>query len=45
LFRGLITYGLPALPPIPETCEALQEAWENLGPPPEIQYDKLPREL
>ena len=44
LFRDLITYGLPALPPIPETYEALQEVWDNLGPPPEILYDKLPRE-
>ncbi len=41
LFRDLITYGLPALPPIPETYEALQEVWDNLGPPPEILYDKL----
>jgi len=44
LFRDLITYGLPALPPIPETYEALQEVWDSLGPPPEILYDKLPRE-
>ena len=44
LFRDLITYGLPALPPIPETYEALQEVWDNLGPPPEILYDKLPPE-
>jgi hypothetical protein len=44
LFRDLITYGLPALPPIPETYEALQEVWDNLGPAPEILYDKLPRE-
>ena len=43
LFRDLITYGLPALPPIPETYEALQEVWDNLGPAPEILYDKLPR--
>ena len=41
LFRDLITYGLPALPPIPETYEALQEVWDDLGPPPEILYDKL----
>ena len=39
-----ITYGLPALSPIPETYEALQEVWDNLGPPPEILYDKLPQE-
>jgi hypothetical protein len=44
LFRDLITYGLPALPPIPETYEAVQEVWDNLGPAPEILYDKLPRQ-
>ena len=44
LFRDLITYGLPALPPIPETYEALQQVWDDLGPPPEILYDKLPPE-
>ena len=44
LFRDLITYGLPALPPIPATYEAVQEVWDNLGPAPEILYDKLPRE-
>ena len=44
LFRDLITYGLPALPPIPETYEALQEVWDSLGPPPEILYDKLAQE-
>jgi len=43
LFRDLITYGVPALPPIPETYESLQEVWDNLGPAPEILYDKLPR--
>ena len=43
LFRDLIVYGLPALPPIPETYEALQEVWNNLGPSPEILYDKLPQ--
>jgi len=43
LFRDLITYGVPALPPIPETYEALHEVWDNLGPPPEILHDKLPR--
>ena len=43
LFRDLITYGLPALPPTPETYEALQEVWDTLGPPPEILYDKLPK--
>ncbi len=44
LFRDLITYGLPALPPVPESYESLQEVWDNLGPPPEILYDKLPDE-
>ncbi len=44
LFRDLITYGLPALPPIPEPYEAVQEAWANLGPPPTILYDRLPPE-
>lgn len=44
LFRDLIVYGLPALPPIPENYEALQEVWDNLGPPPEILYEKLPPE-
>ncbi len=44
LFRDLITYGLPALPPVPETYEALQEVWDKLGPAPEILYDKLPGE-
>ena len=44
LFRDLITYGLPALPPIPETYEALQEVWDKLGSPPEILYDKLPQQ-
>ena len=44
LFRDLITYGLPALPPIPETYEALQEVWDSLGPAPEILHDKLPPE-
>jgi len=27
-----------------ETYEALTEVWDNLGPPPEILYDKLPDE-
>jgi len=44
LFRELIIYGLPALPPVPQTYEALQEVWDDLGPPPEILYDKLPQE-
>ena len=44
LFRDLITYGLPALPPVAETYEPLQEVCDNLGPPPEVLYDKLPRQ-
>jgi hypothetical protein len=36
LVRDLITYGLPALPPVPENYEALQEVWDNLGPAPEV---------
>lgn len=43
LFRDLITYGLPALPPIPESYEGLQEVWDSLGPAPEVDYDKLPK--
>lgn len=43
LFRDLIIYGLPALPPMPENYEALQEVWDSLAPPPEILYDKLPK--
>lgn len=43
LFRDLITYGLPALPPIPDSYETLQEVWDNLGPAPEVLYDKLPK--
>ncbi len=43
LFRDLITYGLPALPPVPENYEALQEVWDNLGPAPEVIYENLPK--
>jgi hypothetical protein len=43
LIRDLINYGLPALPPFPESYEALQEVWDNLGPAPEVLYDKLPK--
>jgi len=42
LFRDLITYGLPVLPPAPENYEALQEVWDNLGPAPEVVYKHLP---
>jgi hypothetical protein len=43
LFRDLISYGLPALPPVPD-YEAAAKAWISLGPPPEVLYDKLPKE-
>jgi hypothetical protein len=36
LIRDLINYGLPALPPVPESYKALQEVWDNLGPAPEV---------
>ena len=42
LFRDLIRYGLPALPPVPENYEALQEVWDNLGPAPEVVHENLP---
>jgi hypothetical protein len=42
LLRDLITYGLPALPPVPENYEALQEVWDRLGPAPEVVYENLP---
>jgi hypothetical protein len=42
LFRDLVAYGLPALPPVPESCDALQEVWDNLGPAPEVVYENLP---
>ncbi len=41
LFRDLVTFGLPALPPLPD-YEAAQAAWDSLGPAPDIVYDKLP---
>lgn len=48
LFRDIITYGLPALPPIPNQEDAWErlaaETWEKLGPPPEVDYDKLPKD-
>lgn len=42
LFRELVTFGIPALPPVPD-YEAAQEAWDSLGPAPEVLYDKLPQ--
>lgn len=42
LFRDIIAYGLPSLPPLPdETTETIADTWEKLGPAPEIDYDKL----
>jgi hypothetical protein len=45
LLRDLVAYGLPALPPLPESQDtsAVAELWESLGPSPEVDYDKLPR--
>ena len=44
LIRDLIIYGLPALPPMPESYEAVQEVWDNLGPAPEVIYENLPKD-
>jgi hypothetical protein len=41
LFREVIQYGLPALPPLPDTSQAIAGTWEKLGPAPDIDYDKL----
>jgi hypothetical protein len=40
-FRDLIAYGFEALPPLPDTSEAVADTWEKLGPAPEIDYGKL----
>lgn len=40
-FREIITYGLEALPPMPDTSAMLADTWDKLGPAPEIDYDKL----
>ena len=42
LFREIIGYGLESLPPVPD-YEAAQEAWDSLGPAPDVIYDKLPK--
>jgi len=34
LFREVIHYGLPRLPPLPDTSEAVADTWEKLGPAP-----------
>jgi hypothetical protein len=41
IFRETITYGLPALPPLPGMESVIDDTWEKLGPAPEIDYDKL----
>ena len=41
VFRDTITYGLPALPPLPETEGIVADTWDKLGPAPQIDYDKL----
>ena len=40
-FRDLIAYGFEALPPLPDTSEAVADSWAKLGPAPDIAYDKL----
>ena len=43
IFRDSIAYGLPALPPLPDTDmhTVISDTWEKLGPAPEVDYDKL----
>jgi len=41
IFRDSIACGLSALPPSPCMDQAIADTWENLGPAPEIDYDKL----
>ena len=41
LFRDIIGYGLQSLPPVPDTAAPVADAWEKLGPAPEVDYDKL----
>ena len=41
LFREIIGCGLRALPPMQDTSPMVADTWERLGPPPEIDYDKL----
>ena len=40
MLRDVIAIGLEALPPI-ESESLIADTWEKLGPPPEIDYDKL----
>ena len=41
IFRDSITFGLPALPPIPGMESVVADTWDKLGPAPEIDYDQL----
>ena len=41
LFRDLIGYGFEALPPMPDTAEAVADTWDKLGPAPDVDYAKL----
>ena len=41
LLRDTITYGLPALPPLPGMEAMISDTWDKLGPSPEIDYNKL----
>jgi hypothetical protein len=36
VFREAITYGLPALPPLPGMDNVIADTWEKLGAAPEI---------
>jgi hypothetical protein len=39
--REIIDYGLPSLPPFPDTTTVVADTWEELGPAPEVDYGKL----
>jgi hypothetical protein len=39
--RDLIADGLEAFPLPPDTPEVIAETWEQLGPAPEVIYEKL----
>lgn len=42
IFRDLVAYGFECLPPTPdEAIKGIADTWEKLGPPPEVDYDKL----
>jgi hypothetical protein len=42
LFREIIDYGMPSLPPLPnDDAETIADTWDKLGPAPEIDYGKL----